>query len=336
MSNSGVKADLENTSGRSKPKWHILIGSRSFGRFFPEHITRLEEMGCEVKRNTLGRAYNELELLEMLQGIDAIITGTDQLTAKVIYSADRLKTIVKHGVGLDNIDLKAAKARGIIVSAVPDIIKDSVADLTMALILAVARRIIPAHLSINEGLWKSFPGIELKDKILGIIGLGRIGKAVCERAQSFGMQVIAYDPKPDYDFAEAHKVTFVSLEELLEKSDVVSLHAAPEEKYNSPIIGAHELNKMRDESILINTARGNLIDEEALADALRKGKITGAGFDVFTEEPPIRNPLIGLNNVVLTPHIGGQTFDGMRRMGEVTIENCIRGLRGENPVFRVA
>ncbi|MEM2123536.1 MAG: phosphoglycerate dehydrogenase [Candidatus Bathyarchaeia archaeon] len=334
-SNWKTRADSEAVTGKPKPKWRVLIGSRSFGRFFPEHIMKLEEMGCEVKRNTIGRAYKEIELIDMVPGVDAIITGTDQLTERVINSADRLKTIVKHGVGLDNIDLKAAKARGIIISSTPDVIKDSVADLTMALILAVARKIIPAHLSVKRGSWKGFLGIELRDKILGIIGLGRIGKAVCERAKSFGMRVIACDPNPDYGFAEAHKVAYLSLEELLETADVISLHAALEEKDSGPIIGARELDKMRDGAIIINTARGYLIDEGALADALRKGKIAGAGLDVFMDEPPTGSPLIGLSNVVLTPHIGGQTFDGIRRMGEITIENCIRGLRGEQPVFRV-
>ncbi|WP_455367592.1 phosphoglycerate dehydrogenase [[Eubacterium] cellulosolvens] len=316
------------------PRWRVLIGSRSFGQFFPDHITQLEKAGCEVTCNTVGRAYHEDELMETLPGMDAIITGTDQLTAKVINATDTLKTIAKHGVGVDNIDLDAAKARGIIVTYTPGANHDSVADLTLALILATARKIIPAHLETQEGGWKPFRGIELKDKILGIIGLGRIGKAVYQRAQGFGMRVIAYDPYPDKDFAKANNIPLVTLEDLLKNSDIVSLHASTE-KTPHPLIGPKELEMMKNTAILINTARGHLVDEEALADALRQKKMMGAGLDVFTQEPPIRSTLLKLENIVLTPHIGGQTMDGLRRMGEITIENCLRALRGEPALNQV-
>ncbi len=324
----------EDKQGKIKPRWRVLIGSRSFGQFFPEHITQLEKAGCEVTRNTVGRAYRESELLETLPGMDAIITGTDQLTAKVINAAKTLKTIAKHGVGLDTIDLDAAQARGIIVSYTPGAIHESVADLTMALILTTARKIIPAHLKTQKGEWKSFRGIELQDKILGIIGLGRIGKAVCKRAQGFGMRVIAYDPYPDKAFARANSVPLVPLKDLLKKSDIVSLHAAVE-KTAHPIIGSKELETMKDTAILINTARGHLIDEDALAEALRKKKIMGAGVDVFEQEPPVGSCLLDLDNIVLTPHIGGQTIDGLRRMGEMTVKNCLCALRGEPPLHQV-
>ena len=203
MPKSYFKNAMENNQGKPKPRWRVLIGSRSFGKAFPEHLIQLREAGCEVIENTIGRAYREMELLEELPGMDAIITGTDQLTAKVINAADTLKTIVKHGVGLDTIDLEAARARGIVVSYTPGAMQDSVADLTLALMLTVARKIVPAHLGTREGLWKAFFGMELKDKVLGIIGLGRIGRAVCRRAQAFGMRVIAYDLYPDKDFAKA-------------------------------------------------------------------------------------------------------------------------------------
>ena len=164
--------------------------------------------------------------VEALPGVDAIITGTDELTAEVIAAADRLRTIAKHGVGLDNIDLATrAKARGIVVTATPGAIHDSVADLTLALILALARRIVPAHASVRAGQWSRFVGIELRGKTLGIVGLGRIGKEVCRRAQAFGMRVVAYDPFPDEAFAAAHGVAFLPIADLLARSDVVSLHA---------------------------------------------------------------------------------------------------------------
>lgn len=316
-------------------RWRVLIGSRSFGQAFPEHLTALAAAGCQVIPNGVGRAYREQELMELLPSMDAIITGTDALTAAVIAASPRLKTIVKHGVGLETIDLDAARSHGVIVSATPASIHDSVADLTLALILALARKIVPAHLEMRVGGWKPFFGIELMDKTLGLVGLGRIGKAVCMRAQGFGMAVIAADPYPDLAFAEVHHVRIVSLDELLATADVVSLHV-PAEMVKRTLIGETELARMKPSALLINTARGQLVDEEALAEALRNGRIAGAGLDVFVHEPPIGSPLLTLDNVVLTPHIGGRTLDGQRRMGEMAIENCLRALRGEEPLYRVA
>ncbi|NJN97785.1 MAG: phosphoglycerate dehydrogenase [Anaerolineales bacterium] len=318
----------------SKPRWRVLIGSRSFGQAFPEHLTQLAAGGCEVVPNGVGRAYHAAELLEVLPEMDAIVTGTDELTAEVINAAPRLRTIAKHGVGLETIDLAAARARGISVSYTPGFIHDSVADLALALLLALARKIVPAHLSTKAGSWKPLFGVELRDKTLGIVGLGRIGKAVCERAKGFGMQVIAYDPYPDEVFAAAHNVVFVSLPELLQRSDIVSLHA-PAEATEGPVIGPAQLDLMKPTAFLINTARGQLVDEAALADALREGRLAGAGIDAFVKEPPLGSPLLELDNVVLTPHLGGRTLDGQRRMGELVIENCLRALRGEAPLHQV-
>ncbi len=314
--------------------WTVLIGSRSFGQLFPEHITDLERAGCNVVPNPFGRALNEHELLRALDGVDAIITGTDELTARVIESAPRLKTIAKHGVGLETIDLAAARARGVVVSFTPGTIHDSVADLTMALLLALARQIVPAHLSTQQGSWKPFFGLELRDATLGLVGLGRIGQAVCVRAQAFGMDILAHDPYPNEGFAAEHHVTLVSLGELLKASDVVSLHAAAEQ-VPGVLIGEEELRLMKHGALLINTARGQLVDEAALAEALRHNRLGGAGIDAFVNEPPFGSPLLGLDNVVLTPHLGGRTQGGQRRMGEIAVENCLRALRGEIPLYPV-
>lgn len=315
-------------------RWKVLIGSRSFGKASPEHIARVADSDCEVIPNTLGRAYRAAELMEALRGVDAIITGTDELTADVIHAADRLKTIAKHGVGLDNIDLAAARERGIVVTATPGAIHDSVADLTLALLLALARHIVPAHREVTGGGWKGFTGVELRDKTLGIVGLGRIGKEVCKRARAFGMRVIAYDPFPDAAFAAAHDVEFLPLLELLARSDVVSLHAANSDA-GRPLLGDAELLEMKPGALLINTSRGHLIDEQALGRALQAGRLVGAGLDVFETEPPVDSALLRLPNVILTPHIGGMTKEGLRRMGAMTVENCLRGLRGETPLFEV-
>ena len=317
------------------PKWRVLIGSRSFGKRIPDHITELELAGCEVIPNTIGRAYRADELLAVLPSMDAIITGTDELTAEVIDAAAGLKTIAKHGVGLETIDLEAAKANGVVVSSTPGTNHESVADLTLALLLALARGVVRSHNDVMQGGWQAFYGMELMDKTLGIIGLGRIGKAVCVRAQAFGMAVIAHDPYPDMAWAEAHGVPFVSMAQLLEQADVVTLHAAAE-MIERPPIAAPELAAMKPTSFLINTARGALVDENALVTALRSGQIVGAGLDAFIHEPPLGSALLELDNVVLTSHLGGRTVDAQRKQGEMCIENLLLALRGEEPLYRVA
>jgi D-3-phosphoglycerate dehydrogenase len=315
-------------------RWLVLVGSRSFGKAAPEHLTRLEEAGCEVIPNQAGRAYRADELLDALRGVDAIITGTDELTAGVIRSADRLKTIAKHGVGLDNVDLEAANEHGVVVTAAPGAIHDSVADLTLALLLALARDVVGGHLSVESGGWKGSTGTELRGKVMGIVGLGRIGREVCHRARAFGMSVVARDPFPDEEFAAAHGVEFLSLDDLLRCADVISLHAGAAGD-GRPLVGAPELESMKPTAFLINTARGRLVDEQALATALRGGRLAGAGLDVFEREPPEGSPLLGLENVVFTPHVAGRTKEGLVRMGEITLENCLLALRGEEPRNRV-
>jgi len=306
-------------------RWRVLIGSRSFGREFPEHLELLRAAGCEVVPNTTGRAYRAAELPDALAGVDAIVTGTDELTADVIEAAESLRVIAKHGVGLDTVDLDAARARGIVVVATPDAVTDSVADLTMGLLLCLARQIVAGDRDVRAGGWTRTTGIELRGRLLGLVGLGRIGRSVAERARSFGLGVAASDPYAD---PASSAVDLVELDELLRRSDVVSMHAglpagAP------PLLGARELALMKPGALLVNTARGALVDEAALADALRAGPLAGAALDVFAAEPPAGSPLLSLPNVVLTPHSGGQTRDALRRMGEETARNCIAALRGE-------
>lgn len=310
-------------------RWRVLIGSRSFGKAAPEHLTALQQAGCEVIPNTIGRAYRAAELATALHDVDAIITGTDELTAEVIASANRLRTIAKHGVGVDNIDLEAARARGIVVTTTPGTMHDSVADLTMGLLLALARQIGPMDASVKAGRWPRSTGMELRGKTMGLVGFGRIGREVARRAQSFGLTVAAFDPYPDEAYAADHDVRLLPFEELLSAADIVSLHAAVSE--GGPLLGPREIALMRPGAILINTARGQLVDEEALAAAIRDGWLGGAGLDVFSPEPPVGSPLLALDRVVLTPHLGGQTHEALRAMGDLCLRNCLLALRGETP-----
>lgn len=319
----------------TEKRWQVLIGSKSFGQIFPQHLKELEESGCEVIPNGVGgRAYRAAELMDALKGVHAIVTGTDELTAEVIQAADSLVTIAKHGVGLETIDLAAAKAKGVSVSSTPGAIHDSVADLTMALLLALARNLVAVHVATRQGGWKSPFGVELRDKVMGIVGLGRIGKGVALRAKGFGMKLVAYDPYPDGTFADEHGVTFLTLDNLLQTADVVSLHAAAEQ-VEGTLIDARRIGLMKPTAFFLNTARGSLVDEAALVAALRDKRLAGAGLDAFVNEPPTGSPLLELENVVLTPHMAGRTLDGARRMGEITIENCLRALRGEQPLYPV-
>lgn len=318
----------------SSKKFRVLIGSRSWGRATHEPLANLQAAGCEVIPNTLGRSYREDELRALLPNVDAFITGVDQVTAHALETTDRLRVISKHGVGLDNIDILAAKARGIIVTATLNAIHDSVADLTLALLLALARQIPVADNSLHAGKWEKFVGVELRGQVLGIVGLGRIGREVALRARAFGMQVLAYDVYQDNAFASEHAIRFVELDELLARADFLSLHAALTRGAEA-LIGAPELARMKPSAFLINTARGGLIDEASLTDALRERKLAGAALDVFASEPPTNHPLLALDNVILTPHIAGQTRQGLARMDEMAAENVLRVLRGENPLYQV-
>lgn len=272
--------------------------------------------------------------MERIVDVDVLISGTEPVTARVLNAANRLKVIAKHGVGYENIDLAAAQARGIPVAIAGDAIAESVADMTLALLLALARQIPQGDRSVRQGLWPRMVGVELPDKTLGIIGLGQIGKAVCRRAKGFGLHLVAYDLYPEEHFAQSWGVRYVSLDELLATADFVSLHA-PVTPGTRHMINAASLAQMKPDAYLVNTAREELIDEAALAVALQQGTLAGAASDVFTKEPPGDSPLLKFDNFIAMPHSAGQTDDGLRKMGEITAENALRVLAGGVPLFPV-
>ena len=313
----------------------VLIASRSFGKSSPEVFERLEEAGVEIVPNPHERAPSEDEMIELIGGVDVLISGTEPVTARVLAAAKQLKGISKHGVGYENIDLVAAKARGIPVAVAGGTITNSVADMAMALLLGLARRVPFGDRAVKGGRWGRVVGVELAGKTLGIVGMGQIGKAVCRRAKAFEMQVTAFDTYPDEAFAAQYGVTYVNLDELLVQSDFITLHA-PGGADTREIINRETLAKMKPTAFLINTARGELVDEGALYIALKRNQIGGAASDVFIDEPPGQNPLFELDNFIAFPHSAGQTQEGLRAMGQVTCDNTLRMLRGEEPQFRVA
>jgi D-3-phosphoglycerate dehydrogenase len=313
----------------------VLIATRSFGSTSSKPWQVLAEAGCETVRADMSQKMAEDKLIELLDGVEAAIVGVVPMTAHVLENAPRLRVVSAHGVGVDHIDLEAATRLGVIIANCPGANDQAVADLTMGLMVSVARQIPQVDRDVRGGKWGRYEGGELWKKTLGLIGLGRIGRGVATRASGFDMQVLAYDPYVDEKQAEAIGVRMTSLEEVIASADFVSLHAALTEETRN-MIGKRELEQMKLSAFLINTARGGLVDEEALYTALVKGKLAGAGLDTFTSEPPVDSPLLELRNVVVTPHIGAHTKEAIERVGVLAAQNVVQALHTGEPVYRVA
>jgi D-3-phosphoglycerate dehydrogenase len=272
------------------------------------------------------------ELLEVIGGYDALVVRSQtQVDADVIAAGKRLKVIARAGVGVDNVDLEAATRSGIVVCNAPQSNIISAAEHTIAMLLAVARNIPQSHGALIEGRWERsrWTGTELYGKTLGVLGLGRIGGLVAQRLQSFGMDVIAYDPFLAPERAARMDVELLqSVEAVLTRADFVTVHL-PRTPETANLLNADRLALMRRDARLINVARGGIIDEAALADALREGRIAGAALDVFASEPLTDSPLFGLPNVVLTPHLGASTSEAQDKAGTQVAEFVNLALAGE-------
>jgi len=308
----------------------VLIGSRSFGNIVKDGIELLEREGCKLIKNPLGRVLKEDDLIKLVPGVDAIITGMDEITGKVLEIAGQLKVISKHGVGLDNIDLDTATKNGVVVTYTPAAGEEveAVADFTFGLILSIARKICSANESVKSGEWKRFIGAEIWGKVLGVIGTGNIGKAVIKRAKGFNMRVLAYDICKDQTLIDKFGVIYVTLHRLLTESDFVTLHV-PLNEATKGLIGEKEIGLMKKTAYLINVARGGVVDEKALYTCLKDKKIAGAALDVFSKEPPESNPLISLDNVITTPHMAAYTVNSIREMDILCAENTLKVLNNE-------
>jgi D-3-phosphoglycerate dehydrogenase len=273
----------------------------------------------------------EEEMIDLLRGIDGAIVSTDPFTARVIQAADRLRVISRTGVGYDAVDVPAATARGVIVTTTPGVNRHAVADWALALILCCARKVPENLAEVQRGVWTRHEGMDLDGKTLGVVGLGTIGKEVAKRASAFGMRLLAFDLAQDLPFAKEQGIAYVPLEELLRQSDFVSIHCFLNAATRH-LINRERLLLMKPTAFLINTARGGIVDTDALYQALQAKRITGAGLDVFEGEPlRADSPLRALENVYLSPHCAGSTADARRRSGTMAAENLIRGLRGDRP-----
>lgn len=307
----------------------VLVTPRSFGGASLEPVELLTMQGFELRRNPYGRMMTKEEMISEIEDAEAVIVGVDPLDREVLERANRLKIIAKYGVGTDNIDSDYARSRGIKITTTAGANTEAVADYAFALMLAAARKIIPIDRACRNGDWTKLTAVDVHGCTLGLVGLGNIGKAVSKRARGFDMKVIAYDQYRDEAFAAEHGVDYVdSLEELLQTSDFVSLHLPLTERTRH-LIGAGQLALMKNSAVLVNTARGGLIDEPALYEALENGTIWGAGLDVFEQEPPDHGRFSGLGSLVIGSHCAASTRQAVDNMGLMAARHVIEHLCGE-------
>jgi D-3-phosphoglycerate dehydrogenase len=308
----------------------ILIATRSFGSTSPRPWEVIEAAGCEWVKADMSFEMSEDRLKDLLVGVNGAIVGVVPLTASVLEGAHQLKVVSMHGVGVDHIDLQAAQRLGIVVANCLGSNHQAVADLTVGLMIAVSRNLPKVDQSVRRGTWGRHKGVELWQKTLGLIGLGLIGQGVAKRSLGFDMEVLVYDPYVSPENIGLQRLHFVNFEEVICEADYLSLHA-PLNDETRHMISSADFERMKSSAFLINTARGGLVDEVALHNALTEGQIAGAALDVYQQEPPIKSPLLELPNVVLTPHIGAHTKEAIERMGVMAAENVVRVLAGEQP-----
>ena len=312
----------------------VLVTTRSFGKEVREPMERLRREGCHILEWREGSGLPESDLLAKVGEVDAWIVAFHPIGAALMDSAPRLRVIAKHGVGVDNIDISAATARGIVVTTAPSANDQAVADLTMALLLSLLRRIPEANGSVKAGRWERFLGCGLNGKVMGILGLGRIGQNVARRAKGFGVELIGADPFWPEDVAREIGIRRVEPNELFVQADVISLHA-PLTPETTGLVGEAAIARMKAGVWIVNTSRGRVVDEKALYEALTSGKVAGYATDVFENEPPVGSPLLTLPNVIATPHMGTHTRESLQLMGDRVADAVLCIFRGERPEFVV-
>jgi len=315
---------------------HILVTATSYGKNDTRLKTELEALVASVTYNPTGKPLTSQQVAELLPGIDGYIAGLDIIDRSALEKADHLKVIARYGVGVDSVDLAAAREKGIVVTNTPGANSVSVAELALGLMLALARQIPEAVTAVHQGKWPRLSGLSLENKTVGLLGLGAIGKQLAIRLRGFDCRILAYDPFADKAFAAENRIQLASLEKVITEADFVSLHLPllPETRF---LVNADFLAKMKKGSYLINTSRGEVVDEGALLAALESGHLRGAGLDAFTIEPPDpSNPLLQLPQVIATPHLGAQTDGATSNMGWLAMQDCLAVLRGDEPKYRVA
>lgn len=312
----------------------VLVTTRSFGREVPEPLERLKREGCTILEWREGSGLALDDLGAKIARADAWVVAFHPIDARLMDRAPRLRLIAKHGVGVDNIDISAATPRGIVVAVAPGANDQAVADVTIALLLSMLRRIPEASASVKAGRWERFLGFGLTGKIMGMIGLGRIGQGVARRAKGFGVGLIGFDPVWPAEAAEEIGIRQVDRDTLITESDIISL-TLPLTPETEGLINERTLAEMKAGVWIVNTSRGKVVDEKAMCDALVSGHVAGYATDVFDKEPPVGSPLLALPNVVATPHIGTYTTESLQLMGERCADAVLKVRCGERPEFVV-
>jgi len=299
----------------------VFISTSSFGKFDTEPLNRLKTEGIEVKLNPFGRKLEVIEIMKFLKEADFLIAGVETLNREVLESSHNLKIISRCGVGMDNIDLKVAEERGIKIFNTVDSPTQAVAEFTVGLILSLIRGVAVTNNEIKNGVWKKHMGQLLSGKNVGIIGFGHIGQKVAELLGSFNVEIAYYDINTK---ESSLRCTSLPLPELLSWADIVTLHCGGNQD-SSLLIGKQQLEMMKKGSWIINAARGNLLDENALYELLKSGHIQGAAIDTFQKEP-YSGPLTELPNTILTPHIGSYAKEARIKMEMDAVQNLINGI----------
>ncbi|MGI6703725.1 MAG: phosphoglycerate dehydrogenase [Clostridia bacterium] len=298
---------------------------------FDACVKRMEGLGYEVVLDSRARALKEDELLEYAPELVADICSTDAWTRKALEAAPNLKVISRMGVGYDSIDVPAATEKGVGVTITVAANAPDVAEYAFTMMLALSRKLKEADKLVRGGEWKKVFSHSLYNKTLGIIGLGNIGKRVAKLTCGFDMKIIAYDQYKDEAYARENGIMYCSLEDLVKESDIISIHA-PLMEETKGLISEAQFDMMKPTTIVINCARGGIVDEEALYRALKDGKIMGAGLDVFEDEPvKMDNPLLTLDNVIVSPHTAGMTREGRSHLVEIAFQNAIDVIEGKAP-----
>jgi D-3-phosphoglycerate dehydrogenase len=313
----------------------ILVTPTSYGSQDPELKTELEKLVGEVVYNNTGKPLSSDQLKELLIDVDGYIAGLDEIDAGAFDSAPILKVVSRYGVGYNNVDLNAADKNGVIVTNTPGANAIAVAELTIALILNMLRPILPAVQRTKQGEWPRYKGFSLVGKTVGLLGLGAIGKETAKRLTGFGCRVMAYDLYPDEKFAAEYGIELSILDEILPAADIISLHL-PGTAETREMVNEEFIEKMKIGAWLVNTARGDLISEKALVEAIDKGKLSGAALDVYSEEPPPpSSPIFGHDQIITTPHMGAHADSATNAMGRMAMDECLRVLQGIEPKYQV-
>lgn len=292
---------------------------------------RFEKEGVQIKGFCNEESPDHDKLLSLVRDVDGYITGwSETIDESVINNANRLKVITEFGVGVEHIDLDACTKKNIIVGNTPGVNADAVKELTIGLILSLARGICKINENTKKGRWELVLGTQLKNRVLGVIGTGNIGRRVSKVAMSLEMKVLAYDIQKNKELIKETKVEYLPLEEIFRQADFITIHI-PLTAETRHLINKKYLNLMKKSAYLINTSRGPVIDEDYLYEILKDKKIAGAGLDVFSIEPPTGSPLLQLDNVVATSHIAGSTYEALRDTAQVNFEDIIRTFKGGKP-----